>query len=327
MTRAPTVLAADNAVEYLVTRELLAPGAAGDATELAGGVSAMVVAVRSDAGGLVVKQALARLRVETEWRATPERIEVEAAALRLLARLTPDRVPRLVDVDPGCHTLVMELLPDEARNWQDEVAAGRAHPEAGRIAGETLAIWHASTAGDAAVARAFGDLEPFEQLRLRPFFEAVIERLPALEPELAPRLAELRERRVCLVDGDYAMKNMLVGPGGWWVLDLEVAHYGNPVFDLGFFLSFVVLSAIRWPALTDELQELAAGFLDAYRERAGTALAPDPVSVVAHTACLILARTDGTSPALFFDPPSRARARSIGSELLRRPEQGLWSWP
>ena len=62
------------------------------------------------------------------------------------------------------------------------------------------------------------------------------------------RLEELHERR-CFVDGDFAMKNMLVGRDRNWVLDFEVAHYGNPIFDLGFFLSFVVLSAVRWPAL------------------------------------------------------------------------------
>jgi len=43
------------------------------------------------------------------------------------------------------------------------------------------------------------------------------------------------------------MKNTLVGRDRNWVLDFEVAHYGNPVFDLGFFLSFVVLSAATPP--------------------------------------------------------------------------------
>ena len=38
------------------------------------------------------------------------------------------------------------------------------------------------------------------------------------------------------------------------MLDFEVVHYGNPIFDLGFFLSFVVLSAVRWPALQRDLR-------------------------------------------------------------------------
>ena len=45
-----------------------------------------------------------------------------------------------------------------------------------------------------------------------------------------------------------------------------------------------------------------------------------------HRDQLILARTDGKSPAQFLDPPSRERAREAGVMLLRRPEEGLWQW-
>jgi hypothetical protein len=119
---------------------------------------------------------------------------------------------------------------------------------------------------------------------------------------------------------------LLIGDAGSYVLDFEVARYGNPVFDLGFFLSFVVLSAIRWPELDEQMQQLAAGFMDAYVEHAGPAFDGDTASVAAHTACLMLARTDGKSPAQFLDEVSRARARQIGSVMLRRPEEGLWAW-
>ena len=219
----------------------------------------------------------------------------------------------------------MELLPRDAVNWQAEIAAGRTHADVGAWAGETLGIWHSRTAGDATVASAFDDFESFEQQRLSPFYETVIERRPDLAAGIEERLHELRARR-CFVDGDFAMKNMLVGPDRNWVLDFEVAHYGNPVFDLGFFLSFVVLSAIRFGQLTEELRELAAGFLRGYGEAAGEGFAGDPGSVTAHTAALMLARTDGKSPARFLDPPSRERAREAGIILLRRPEAGLWQW-
>ena len=106
------------------------------------------------------------------------------------------------------------------------------------------------------------------------------------------------------------------------MLDFEVAHYGNPVFDLGFFLSFVVLSAVRWEPLTPELRSLADGFLSGYDGAAGAGFAGDRASVTAHTAALMLARTDGKSPAQFLDPPSRERAREVGIALLRRPGAG-----
>jgi 5-methylthioribose kinase len=314
-----------SAPEYLVRRGIAPAGEAIEVAELVGGVSATVISARIPSTGtaVVVKQALQRLKVEADWRAKQDRTEVEAAAMRLCARLTPGRVPRVLDSDPSAHVVVMELLPEDALNWQAEVALGRAHADAGSWAGETLGLWHAQTEGDPAVAAAFDDFESFEQQRLSPFYETVIEHLPEAADDVARRLEELRVRR-CFVDGDFAMKNMLVGSDRNWVLDFEVAHYGNPIFDIGFFLSFVVLSAVRWPALENELRSLAAGFSSAYAGTAGERFAGDEVDVVAHTGCLVLARTDGKSPAQFLDPAARTEARSVGLALLRTPERGLW---
>ncbi len=320
-------LTLENAAAYLVERCLVAAGAPIDVAELPGGVSATVIAAQSAATGeaFVVKQALPQLRVRDEWLATPERAETEVAAMKLCGAITPGVVPAILDSDPAVHALVMELIPASARNWQVEVGEGRVHPRAGRWAGTTLGAWHAATSTGAPPS-GIDDFEAFEQLRLRPFHETVIERRPELADGIVPLLAELRTDRRCFVHGDYSLKNMLVGPDRNWVLDFEVAHFGNPVFDLGFFLSFVVLSAIRWAPLTAGLCELADGFLGGYGEAAGEGFAGDSASVTAHTAALMLARTDGKSPAQFLDPPSRERAREAGIMLLRRPEAGLWQW-
>jgi len=318
-------LTSDNVVAYLVGRGVIPAGTGARVGELAGGVSATVLAVRAPGTAVVAKQALARLKVEDDWRAKQERTDVEAAALRLCGRLTPGRVPRVLDHEPSAHVLVMELLPDDAPNWQSEVEAGRAHADVGAWAGRTLGVWHARTAGDTAVAGAFDDYESFEQLRLSPFHESVVERLPEAADAVTPRIAELRERR-CFVHGDFAMKNTLVGRDRNWVLDFEVAHYGNPIFDLGFFLSFVVLSAVRWPSLTTELRALAEGFARGYNAAAGKRFAAGDADVTAHTGCLVLARTDGKSPARFLDARTRPQARAVGLALLRTPERGLWQW-
>jgi 5-methylthioribose kinase len=320
------VLSRDSVVPYLVGRGILPPDTHATVAELPGGVSATVLAVRAPTHALVAKQALLRLKVEDDWTVKQDRTDTETRALRLCGELTPGRVPEVIDDDPSAHVVVMELLPDDALNWQSEVAAGRVHADVGPWAGETLGLWHARTARDPAVAAAFDDFEAFEELRLSPFYQTLIERLPEAADDVTPRLAELRERRHCLVNGDFAMKNTLVGPSRSWVLDFEVAHFGNPVFDLGFFLSFVVLSAIQWPALGTELKALADGFLRGYAEAAGDRFAGDDADVTAHTGCLVLARTDGKSPAQFLDERTRVQARAAGLALVRTPERGLWQW-
>jgi 5-methylthioribose kinase len=320
-------LTAESAAAWVDEHGLNPSGTALTATELGGGVSAAVVAVTGQGVGLVLKQALPRLRVEDDWEAAPERSNAEVEALRLLGEITPGSVPRVLFHDADDHLAVLELLPPSARNWQEEIAEQRVHRELGRWAGATLGRWHRETERRPELVSSFGSLASFEELRLVPFHETVMRRRPELAGAVAPYLQELRTVARCLVDGDYAPKNILVEPGGRsWVLDLEVAHIGNPVFDLGFFLSFVVLSAVRWPALADELRTLAGGFLEAYAEGEGAELASDVSCVTGHTACLVLARTDGVSPAAFLDDESRHRAREVGTILLESPAEGLWSW-
>ena len=48
-----------------------------------------------------------------------------------------------------------------------------------------------------------------------------------------------------LVLGDFSPKNILVHSGGLILLDFECAHAGDAAFDLGFFLSHLVLKAIH----------------------------------------------------------------------------------
>lgn len=309
-------------IRYLVERGVLLDDSELAVEELAGGVSGIVLAVRGPHTALVVKQALPQLRVAGEWFAPARRTDTEAAALRLCARLIPGRVPQVVDSDESEHVLVLRHAPPGWRNWQAELLAGRAHAVSGRWAGETLARLHAGTAGDGEVAAQFDDYEAFAQLRLEPYHGVVMERLPSLAPALEPLVEELRATRTCLVHGDYAPKNILLGPDGAWVLDAEVAHYGHPVFDLAFFLAFPLLTALERPALAPACSTLVQGFTDAYARRA-PALVPDPSSLAAHTGAMLLARTDGRSPATFLGARATGKARALGTRLLLEPAGDL----
>lgn len=307
---------------FLVERGLAGDAADVRARPLAGGVSNVVLAV--EAGGLraVVKQALPRLRVADEWLATQERALTEAEALRLAAELTPGAVPAVLDVDESAYAIVIATAPEGWANWKDELLAGRADPGvAGRL-GTILAAWHAGTAGSSRAWR-LADTEAFEQLRVDPYHRTVMDRRPELAPAIEEVVEQMLATTSCLVHGDYSPKNVLVGAEGLWVVDFEVAHVGDPAFDLGFMLNHLLLKSIHRPDGAPRYYDCARSFLTAYADAVPGELLPPLHYVLAHAGCLALARVDGKSPAEYLTLEEREIARRVGEDLLTSPPASL----
>ena len=76
------------------------------------------------------------------------------------------------------------------------------------------------------------------------------------------------------------------------MIDFEVAHYGDPAFDVAFLLALVLLDGMRHDDPTFAAE--ARRFWNVYCEAAGGAVAHAP-HVVAELACILLARIDGKS--------------------------------
>ena len=334
--RMEALLTAETVGPYLVDRGLVPAGSRVTAHELGGGVSNVVLAV-DGAIRAVVKQSLPRLRVEEEWLAKRERALTEAAALALVDRLTPGAVPTVLDVDTEACALTIERAPDGWRSWKSDLLEGDADPEVAARLGTLLATWHRETDGDEQVAREFSDVEAFEQLRIDPYHRAVMRRWPRLARAIGAHVDRLLSTRETLVHGDFSPKNVLVAPGRAeasdggsgsspspiWIIDFEVAHLGDPSFDVAFLLSHLALKAIHLPASERELLACADAFDAAYRGAAPPFPVAPAAYILGHVGCLMLARVDGKSPAEYLDGPSQARARTIARSLITAPPGSL----
>ncbi len=137
-------------------------------------------------------------------------------------------------------------------------------PAVARRLGELLRAWQAATLRDDELARRFGDIEAFDQLRVDPYHRAVMRRWPSLAGPIGAYAEELLATRVCLVHGDFSPKNVLVGPDSLWVIDFEVAHVGDPVFDPAFMLNHLMLKAIHRPADAAAYRACAEAFVSSY---------------------------------------------------------------
>jgi len=104
---------ADELVGYLRENGHIEPGEKPILRTLRGGVSNKTVwRRRDDNSAWVLKQALPKLRVPSEWFSDPARIRVEADGLRYLPSITsPGSIPVLVFEDTDQHILAMEAVP------------------------------------------------------------------------------------------------------------------------------------------------------------------------------------------------------------------------
>ncbi|MEV0408856.1 aminoglycoside phosphotransferase family protein [Actinoallomurus sp. NPDC050550] len=335
MKQAPgKAAAADSIIDYLRSHGQLPEPRV---TALTGGVSGDTVLVDAAPLRIVVKRALNRLLVAGEWTAKPERAMTEARAIELLHSITPECTPELRHADPLANTLVMTAAPADWVPWKSVLLGEAPDPALGgststtntsgtaKTAGGTsgtlntastlgavLGTWHSRTRHDRRIAARFNDYEAFEQLRIAPFHRSVAVAHPAVAGRVDECVRELLARRDCLVHGDFSPKNVLIGPGGLMVLDFEVAHVGAAVFDLAFMQCHLVLKALHLPRRAAEMADAAQRFLRSY-ERA----CPEPVRRLGlHTACLLLARVDGLSPAEYLLPPARQTVRHLALSLL-----------
>jgi tRNA A-37 threonylcarbamoyl transferase component Bud32 len=324
MTAAP-LLDTGSVFVHLRRRGVLGEGEAATARRLGGGVSNTVIAVDSPSRRVIVKQALPRLRVAREWLADPARTRTEGRALRVAASIVPGMVPAVVDLDEAANVLVIEAAPPGTLDWKHRLLYGSATAadvETARRLGSALGRLHAATATDTRLRPEFDRWEAFEQLRIAPYFLSMVEDQPALGQVVLPHLRAMEQRRACLVHGDVSPKNVLVGDGLLWLIDFEVACWGDPAFDVAFMLCHLSMKAVHMPRHAAVLRDAARAFHDAYAEHTA-ALGADEAHLAGLLGCLLLARVDGRSPAEYLGDGGRESVRSVGLRLATAPPASL----
>jgi len=213
------------------------------------------------------------------------------------------------------------------------LARGSDGAGAGTALARFLAAVHGATADDPDLAARF-DNDAMRRLHGDHIFDLPFaENDFPLEPEVADRAASLKtpefrslaadayrrylEPRGVLVHGDVQAGNILLPPAGPKLLDAEIAHVGDPAFDLGTLLGHVLLAATA-RGRPEQAAPAARAAWSAYRAGPGPSLRFEDVA--RYAGLEMLRRTIGAArvPGVQQDEPALA-VLEAALGLVRRP--------
>src|SRR5487761_1093893 len=227
----------------------------------------------------VLKQARPQLRTPEPWFSSIERIWREVEVLRicqrlLLAETRPEATvsgelmaatPRVLHEDRDNYVFAMSAAPPDHRVWKADLLGGRVEPIIAEACGRLLGRLHAGAWHDAEVAKQLDDRRLYDELRLEPYYRFVARAQPRYAAAFERLIDQTWRERHTLVHADFSPKNLLVYDGGLLLVDFETGHYGDPAFDLGFFLSHLALKAVYHAPAHDAYLALTVVFWNSYR--------------------------------------------------------------
>lgn len=317
-------LTVDNAADYLRRRGWIGEGPL-SLSPLSGGVSNVVLRIETADRLLVLKQSRPQLRTRDAWFSDLERVYREQEVMQTLAPLLPPyTVPEVLFVDRADFVFVMAHAPRGAKVWKQQLLAGDIDFALGEHAGRILGRIHESTARNPQLVEPFADRNVFVQLRVDPYYHRIQERRPEVADAVQPVIDRMMTARDALCHGDYSPKNILTHEHGFTLVDYETAHLGDPTMDLGFFLSHLMLKAIKRSHDRERHFGLTRRFWQGYA--AETTFLPQSELQrrgIEHCGVCLLARIDGTSPVEYLpEENKREVVRRLGRRMLwERPRQ------
>lgn len=287
----------------------------GEGVPLDGGVASDVRVVDTDDGPIVIKAALPKLKVAADWFSDPSRSLIEADAIRAWTELLgPGPVPELVWEKPDEYAFAMRLVDPRLRNWKKDLMSGAVDLRTASRVGQLLGLLHARSSEQPELAERFADIQYFRELRIEPFFEYVAQKLPHVAADIEAVVTGMFSRRCALVHGDYSPKNILADGSDVVILDFEVAHWGDPRFDVAFCLTHLILKSAIHGLHKPAFEQAIAAFLRAYEVDGLHIVDADLARIV---GCLLLARLHGKSPVEYGDRIDRQAIENKAVQLLR----------
>ena len=267
---------------------------------LTGGVSSDIWLLKSESQKLVIKQALPQLKVEKEWKADVRRNLAEQDFNDFLNRIAPQESIAIRYANRRQAYFLMPYLGPPWTSWKSLMLNGVFDLKIARRAATLLAKIHNASYRNIELTRQFANQEDFYKLRLEPYLVATALAHPVLGDIFEKERVRIQQTQLTLMHGDFSPKNIMINQSDIVLLDHEVACFGDPAFDVAFFINHLMLKSLIFPD-NKNAEKMALQAWDKYFTHLSVIEKDKIASDSARLwLMLMLARVDGKSPVEYL---------------------------
>lgn len=164
----------------------------------------------------------------------PEDIEYEYKALKQFHAIAPQTFPKVIAYDHTDSQILLSSIMTPDINLEFLLNSGVVNDNAIERIAQLIAYVHIRLRDSTRLIRGVNESEYYEN--------NLYYRLSSLgRKPLKNVVARLREHERQIIFGDLSPKNMAIDAKGVYICDLDAAHYGNVLFDVGFFAGHLLL--------------------------------------------------------------------------------------
>jgi 5-methylthioribose kinase len=317
-------------VGILTAGETIAVEVAGD-----GNINWVRRARARDGRSWIIKQARPALERFPQYQASTERIVFEARYFETARAFDRQNVcPRVIHFDEPERVLVLEDLGDAERLDRALIRGVDAHDAIAGVAAFLGDVHAATRSADLSARFANDDMRRLhgDHIFQLPFHANDFPLPPAIrrrgeEIQKEERLGRVAaaaydrylQSQTALVHADVQAGNILLTASGPKLLDAEIAHAGDPAFDVGTLIAHMLLPAVAAKNL-QRTEETLVNLWSAYANAHGLQNCPPFGEAALYAGIEMMRRTIGAARVAVVEAPEAALAViDLASRLMTEP--------
>lgn len=313
---------------YLIEKSLISSEEKVKISPLAGGNINHISLVQTEKGSFIVKQAFSTTKFNNNLKITPQRIEAEHRAINVFSKRTNlPHIPKTIFFDRENNLLALQAVPTSYSLLTYDLLEGKINLELIKGLAGFYARIHNATYNDKYLeSMPFSDAM-YKEVKLGLFHGKFLAttKNKKIKENTKKIIEKSLRNRICLIHGDAQPKNILVHKDHFYVLDYEIARYGDPAHDIGNLLAHYLLAGIiNFPKRKIYYQAIYLFFNEYIANIKFKKLIPKIKSnVLAHIAPIIYCRVDGTFKIEILDEKTKKSIRRIAYRLGEKPPQSF----